>query len=71
MFYQNAVMDTARDSRSYQYTRYQISITCSWAKFRSRVLKGQNPENQVPMPCCCYEKHYQIPLQDLQIQYPA
>ena len=45
MFYQNAVLDTARDSRSYQYTRYQISITCRWAKFRSRVMKGQNPEN--------------------------
>ena len=34
-------LDTARDSRSYQYTRYQISITCSRTKFRSRVTKGQ------------------------------
>ena len=30
---------------SCQYSRYQISITCRWAKFRSRVMKGQNPEN--------------------------
>ena len=28
---------------SCQYSRYQISITCRWAKFRSRVLKGQKP----------------------------
>ena len=26
-------------------TRYQISITCRWAKFRSRVMKGQKPGN--------------------------